>query len=207
MKQKQSLIVIIGMALSFWVSNSFALGLGLSLGQGTEEWEDQDDSILVNNNGDRKVSSVGFVLDTAVANNKVFNYRLTLMAEENERDSGGAYVNLKGYAMTHDFGFGVFRNKHVRLWLGPQLKGAYYEEMTHSSNGVEIGDAIGFGLNAVAGVNVHLPKVVSFGFTAGYQVLGAYGGDYDLTDQYDLDVTSSGPFFSASVIFRINDDY
>ncbi|WP_455205917.1 hypothetical protein [Kaarinaea lacus] len=202
MKQKQSLFLMIGMALCFWASNSFALGLGLAVGKGTEEWEDNDTSFY---DGDREVSNIGFVLDTAVAKNKVFNYRLTLMSEENKIDTGGR-VNLKGYAMTHDFGFGVFRNKHVRLWLGPQLKGAYYEEMTNSS-GLEIGDAVGFGLSAVAGVNVHLPKVVSFGFTAGYQVVGAYAGSYDSDFVDDLDVNSSGPFFSASLIFRIDDDY
>jgi hypothetical protein len=146
-------------------------------------------------------------VDTAVARNKTFNYRFTLMQEENNADSGLVELDMEGLAMTHDFGFAVLRNKTVRLWLGPQLKAAFYEDLT--VNGTDIGgDAVGFGIGPVVGVNVHLPQVVSFSFTAAYHLISGYAGNYDDTfSDEDLDADSNGLYMNASLIFRIDDEY
>ena len=183
-------------------SQSFAVGLGFSLGTGNETWE--NDRL---HEGDRSISNVGFVIDSAVARNKIFNYRFTFMKEDNETDSRG--LDMKGYAMTHDFGLAVYQHRAVRLWIGPELKAMLYSDLSSSSTNLDIeGDVVGFGIGPVFGVNVHLPKVVSFSFTAAYHIISAYSGDYHETNYYntvDVDADSTGLYLNASIIFRINE--
>jgi hypothetical protein len=65
----------------------------------------------------------GIVLDSAVAKNKVFNYRFTLGYENL---IGDKMILLKKdsinvFSMNHVFGFGFLRNKYVRIWAGPMI--------------------------------------------------------------------------------------
>jgi hypothetical protein len=203
--QLQLARIFFAMSLIFFcTSHAQAVGLGFSVGTGSEEWEND-----VYNNGNREVSNVGFVVDTAVARNKVFNYRFTFLKEENNADGGN--LDMQGYAMTHDFGFGVVRTKNVRLWLGPELKASYYEDLTQNNGRTTTGDVVGFGAGPVIGLNVNLPQVVSFTFTAAYHIIGFYaGGDsyYDSnTGTYvdTVDADSNGLYLNIGVIFRINE--
>lgn len=204
---------ILALFLTFCFSNSFAIGLGLSSGSGSEEWDDNDLSQY--HDGDREVSNFGFVLDTNTAKNRVFNYRFSLLAEENTADGGFDFLDMEGIAMTHDFGFSVFRNKVVRLWLGPQLKVGFYGDLSTDSSNTELdGDVVGFNFGPAFGVNIHLPKVVTFSLTYSYYIIGFYGGEYDVSnsffgyvDTYDVDTDSTGSVLTASILFRIRDDY
>jgi hypothetical protein len=177
---------------------SHAVGLGFSIGTGSEKWE--QDRVHV---GDRDIRNMGFIVDTAVARDKLFNYRFTFLKEENNATDAGR-LDMDGYAMTHDFGFGVIRSKQIRLWLGPQLKGSFYDDLYINSTNTRISDdVIGFGFGPVLGLNVHVPQVVSFSFTAAYHMFSAYSGDYASGDSLDAD--STGLYFNAALIFRINE--
>ena len=55
------MIFILALFLTFCFSNSFAIGLGLSSGSGSEEWDDNDLPGI--HDGDREVSNFGFVLE------------------------------------------------------------------------------------------------------------------------------------------------
>ena len=185
------------LVLSFITSQSYAVGLGFSFGAGSEEWE--EDRVQL---GDRDIRNMGFVVDTTVARDKIFNYRFSFLKEENNSSNSG--LDMDGYAMTHDFGFGVVRTKHIRLWLGPQLKGSLYNDVyVGSTNARTVDDVIGFGFGPVIGLNVHVPQVVSFSFTAAYHFMSAYSGDYVNGDTFDAD--STGLYFNAALIFRINE--
>ena len=197
-----ALLALIGTA------QAYAVGLGFSFGAGTEEWEDD-----LEHQGDREISNVGFLVDTAVARNKIFNYRFTFLKEDNKADSGLLKLDMEGYAMTHDFGFGVLRTKHVRLWVGPQLKASFYDDLYSNNLGRKVsGDVFGFGIGPVMGVNVHLPQVVTFSFSAVYYIISGYSGDYDqdgdgtvFFDDHSVDAESNGLALTASLIFRINE--
>ena len=183
-----------------------AVGLGFSVGTGSETWSNE-----VGYNGDRDVSNAGFLLDTAVSRHKVFNYRFTFIKEKNTANGSG--VDLEGYATIHDFGFAAVNTKQVRLWMGPELKVGIYRNVSLSNSNAEInGDATGFGFGPAIGVNVNLPRVVSFSVTAAYYFLSAYSGSYDnygtnssisYSDSFDPD--SEGLYLTASIIFRINE--
>jgi hypothetical protein len=180
----------------------YAVGLGFSVGTGTEEWE--NDTL---NNGDRDISNVGFVVDTAVARNKVFNYRFTFLKEENNADGGR--LDMQGYSMTHDFGFGVVRTRNIRFWLGPELRTSYYDDLTLTNGTSVSGDVIGFNVGPAVGLNVNLPQVVSFSFAAAYHIIGFYSGDsnYSSSNGYyqDVDADSNGLYLTIGLIFRINE--
>lgn len=204
---------VIAAILTLFSSGVFALGLGVTSGSGTEEWTDTSDSTyynIYNDDGDRKISNFGFVLDTNVARDRTFNYRFSLMTEDNDADGTG--LNMSGISMTHDWGFALFRNRNVRLWMGPRLRIAVYDEFEQNGWTADDGGLLTFGLGPVIGINVHLPKVVTFSLTAAY-LSGFYSGDYDLTPSYgstineDVEVDSDGVYLNASLIFRIRDEY
>ena len=187
----------------FYSAQAHAVGLGFSVGMGDEDWD--NDRYY---SGSRDVSNVGFVIDTAVRRNKLFNYRFTFLKEENNADGGR--LDMQGYAMTHDFGFGVVRTKNIRLWVGPELKGSYYKDLTFNDGAYVDGDVYGFGVGPVIGLNVNLPQVVTFSFSAAYYIIGFYSSNfnnYSNNGNYyeDLDVDSSGLYLSLGLIFRVNE--
>ena len=189
--------IILATLITVSASPCYAVGLGFSFGAGSEEWEQQRVNI-----GDRDVRNVGFVVDTAVARDKIFNYRFSFLKEENNAADSGK-LDMEGYAMVHDFGFAVLQTKNIRLWLGPQLKTAYYKDVYVSSTNTSVATNVaGYGFGPVFGVNVHLPQVVSFSFTAAYHFISHYS-DSSVYD--DLNTDSSGLHFNAALLFRFHE--
>lgn len=206
-QNKISNIIFAVLCVLIGTTQAHAVGLGFSVGTGSETWSNDSGY-----NGDRDISNVGFLFDTAVSRKKIFNYRLMLMKEKNTANGGG--VDLEGYATIHDFGFAVLNTKQVRLWLGPELKAGYYSNVSLSNSIYTVnGDAAGFGFGPAIGVNVNLPRVVSFSVTAAYYILGNYNGSFDnyvansSNSVYSgsFDVDSEGLYLTASIIFRIHE--
>lgn len=195
---------LIATVLTIVATKSYAVGLGFSAGTGWEKWEEDEDDPA--HEEDRRVSNFGFVLDTAVARDKIFNYRVSFMIEKNNADGGGD-VDMRGISMTHDFGIAVYRSQLVRVWVGPELKAMSYSSLSSSSSGENIdGDAYGFGVGPVAGVNLHLPNTVSFSFTTAYYIASRYSADFTTENRYqDFGMNSNGLHWKASIIFRINE--
>ena len=101
--------------------------------------------------------SVGFSLDTNVSKNRLFNYRLNV---------GYQWSNFSdGLSLDNAFGFGVLRNRHVRLWIGPSVRLG-----VDSINSSPFVDLLAGG-GAVFGVNFHTGNAGSAAFTLGYQYL------------------------------------
>jgi len=200
------------LACTLWASDIFAFGMGVAVMQGSETWE--DNYFITQHDGDRDIKSFGLVLDTNIAKDSLFNYRLTIAREDNET-SNDIGVNLEGIAFTHDFGFAVFRSPVVKLWLGPQLKFGFYDTVRKDNTGFNTdGGAIGWGFGPVIGINVHLPKVVTFSASFAYHLAGFYAGDYDLDNNdgstignSDIDVDYSGStYLNLSLLFRFGAD-
>jgi hypothetical protein len=199
-----SKIVFTAILFIFCSGQAHASGVGLSLGLGYENWDDD-----VNYSGDRQVGNIGFVYDTHVRRDRLFGYRLTLMREIND----GGRLDMRGWASTHDFTFGLIRTKTTRFWVGPELKTSFYNKLTLNTNEQivddRLGDVWGIALGPAIGLNVHLPEQVSFSFSAAY-LSGSYDGDTDYTTtsgkQYDdLQVNSSGLYLTVGLIFRTNE--
>jgi hypothetical protein len=183
-----SLVCILG------ISNASALGLGAyynqGWGDGEIQYDDYDRDIDIE--FDYKTKMIGFILDTNVATDSVFNYRLNIALDE--LDPGRRSKKIDGYVMDHTFGFGVLRTQHVRLWIGPQINLAYYNEDDF--------DMFGLGFGPAIGVNIHAGDKVSFTVTSGYKYLFLFGSGYDDFTGYE------GQYYiNFGVLFRINDVY
>jgi hypothetical protein len=197
----------------FCSSQAYAVGLGFSAGIGSEKWKDDEE---FNYRGDRQVTNGGFVLDTHVRRNKLFGYRLTILKENND----GGKLDMRGWATTHDFTFGLVRTNSLRFWVGPELKTTFYNKLTLNTSEEVVfasdwfskgglGDVWGFGVGPAIGLNIHLPETLTFTFTAAV-LASNYNGDTDYSTtsgkQYgDLHVDSTGLYLTAGFILRINE--
>ena len=104
----------------------YAVGLGLFLNGGNAEarW----DGDLLNADTDGQNLDFGISLDTNLATDRLFNYRMELGKaywEVDRFNNQSSTADLDGLVMNQDFGFGGLVSDSVRLWLGPELRLTY----------------------------------------------------------------------------------
>jgi hypothetical protein len=214
--KKYVLLSLVSVLLMAFSGNVFAVGLGFSgtleYGDGNWELETQSDQTLYDDDGDVGRFGVGFVFDTAVAKDKLFNYRLnaTVTGLNVELDNtGGAEAELVGLVVDNTFGFGVLRNEKVRLWVGPRVRVGFLAGDTDDFdiNGESDVAVFEFGVGGAFGANFHVGPTVSLGLETGVMLSG-YAGEIEGTTLGDLDVTggSLGFFLNGVVLFRLGDD-
>lgn len=125
----------------------------------------------------------GFVYDSAVAVNELFNYRLNagyenIMSIADSYSSGSPFFSksaIHHISICNDFGLGIIRQKNIRVWIGPQVDiGCDYR---YFRNVDYAGDrytsyyikstmfTLGFG--GVLGINVHAGDILTIGFDMG----------------------------------------
>jgi len=121
---------------------------------------------------DSNLYGVGFALDTNVAGDKLFNYRMNIGYEYTSSEILGAGPNTSngtsnGLNLNNMFGFGVYRGQRARVWLGPSLRlsADFLSGAFPGNDSVDLG--VGGGL--ALGVNLHTGDVGSAALTFGYQ--------------------------------------
>jgi hypothetical protein len=140
------------------------------------------------------------VFDTAVAQDKFFNYQLNLGYDEFTNKPGiisSGEVKLGGLMISNAFGFGIVRTDGFRLWMGPEIRLAWPRG---SKSGVDY-DLFGAGVGPVLGMNINLPGTVSFVVKAGYQFM-SYNGDSSNTSYYDLELKERLIYVNVGILFR-----
>lgn len=182
-------------------STSWALGLGLNLGYayriGTLGAED---TALSTNNSypDLDFSSndlnVGLTLDTAVARDRLFNYRLNVDYVRGWIDpdtvpglSPNAETTSDGVDLENIFGFGVVRRPDLRWWVGPSLRISIARALSVDSGAAQYfaSPLVNVGAGIVTGVNLHRGRHVSAGMTLGYDInFAVYAFDAPIDIQY-----------------------
>jgi hypothetical protein len=128
----------------------------------------------------------GFVMDTAPADDRVFNYRLGIGIEKFEADlPWSTELDMTGLAINNTFGFKLFRSREglVRVWLGPRIRvGLYYGNYDGDWFDDEA-DAFGaeFGVAPVLGANFNIGRVITLAGSIGYNLSYYYvaADDYD----------------------------
>jgi hypothetical protein len=187
-----------------------ALGLGgyINFSSGTSTWTADDGNSEWDIDSDRKITDLGFVLDTAVARDTLFNYRLQLGYENWEDDNAaGEKLDLTGFVMTHDFGFGVLRTPNVRLWLGPEVKLAFVTGSPDGSPDFDV-SLFDFGIGPVIGANFNIGSTVTLAVKTGYLFEGFAGvGRQSSFDDITYTGRASEIFINFAILFRINDSY
>jgi hypothetical protein len=200
------LVGICVVLVSVGVESSEAIGLGLYGRYGTSTLE-----VDYNNNPDMDLgrSSIGLVLDTAVAKRSVFNYRLELGYTTLTGDTDdGLEFDLTGGEMNHTFGFSVLKARSTRLWMGPTLRfaagsGTVTSSQTSflgaSSTSEADGTFTSAGLGLALGGNHHLGNVASLCWMLDY--VYQYGSAEEDERSAWSDYEYSGGGISGSLAF------
>ena len=153
----------------------YAVGFGLFLNGGNAEakW----DGDLLNANTDGNHLDFGFSLDTNLATDRLFNYRMELGKaywEVDRFNNQGATADLDGMVLNQDFGFGGLVSDSVRLWLGPELRLTYLNGELNDVAPTDI-DLFCYGFGAVVGADINFPGRLTLSAKAGYVMMSYYG--------------------------------
>ncbi|HEY6007865.1 MAG TPA: hypothetical protein VIU40_06030 [Geobacteraceae bacterium] len=169
------------MCMALGASRASAVGVGgyLELGGGSGEFEFSD---ISNSEFDVDASygGLGFVLDTSPGGTGVFSYRLNVGFEglTLDPDDFDDNIELGGFVIDNTFAFAVVRAPAVRVWVGPQIRLAYYSGETENSNlDTDLG---AFGIGLAAGANIYPNPQGRFALapSLGFRRVG-YAGEMD----------------------------
>ena len=196
------LLVVLMLMVS---SPVYAVGFGLFLNGGNAEakW----DGDLLNDESNGKHLDFGFALDTNLATDRLFNYRLELGKAywEVERfNNQSATADLDGVMMNQDFGFGGLVSESVRLWLGPELRLTYLNGELNEVAPTDI-DLFGLGFGAAAGVDINFPGRMTVSVKGGYVVMDYYGNGPNWSGNWqksDYSIDENLLYLGVSVFFR-----
>jgi len=180
-------------------SNAGAFGIGAyttAINSGSAEW----DRYYASNTGfdtDLDQKEFGFVLDSSIARNKLYNWRMQIGSVDASYDN----LDFEGVIFINTFGFGVVRNENFRFWLGPQISLKSLEAKGNNNL-----DLVSFGLAYATGLNYHVNKVVSLTADAGLRTsfgvaeTGDFFGD-------EFDIKEDRFFVNVGILFRFGDNY
>jgi len=219
MKLKFILIAGFSVACTLFLSAQLsALGLGV-YGTGSKSsttWTYHKNEVpdFHIKSSDSKMGA-GFVLDTNLAKDNLFNYRLNIgfakITLDNEKTSYSSFYGIKDitgyeYHLYNTFGFGIVRTEEIRLWIGPQIGfGVIRGEYDLSSGQDNDFTTIFFSGALAAGMNVNIGDIVTFGFDAGYRLKQHWGGASVGNPSFGITGKERELYANVSFILRIND--
>lgn len=210
---------------SFSVSNAGAAGFGMygSRGSGPAAWsfdgwtdiEAQPPGSLgyppSSFNADSEHKGGGFVFDTAVAKNTLYNYQLNIGydAFRNKAKTDGTTLStLRGLLVSNAVGVGIVRTSGFRLWVGPEIRTTWQTGETAVPVLPPLGrrdcDIFGAGMGPALGLNINFPGNFTIAVKAGYQWM-SYHGQIETTvmDGYaDVDVNERLAYVNVGFMFR-----
>ena len=180
-------------ALTCLSFNANATGYGFyttALHSGNADWSNGNSTS--DTGYDRR--EFGLMLDTAVAEDKLYNYRLQVAYVEASYDG----AEFTGSTITNTFGFGLVRNTDMRIWIGPQIG--------HKRTDNKFSQSIsGFEYGAAVGINYHINPTLSFTGESGIRYGNSYA--YDKQDVNTDQVGESAFFINIGLLYRFNDNF
>jgi hypothetical protein len=130
----------LALLITLFMGESLAAGIGFNMIRGgadleweAENWSHSGSDKDFDFDTEFDATGSGIIFDSAVGSGRVFNYRLNLGVERGDYKIDALYPEInapmlsgsfetKGWFMSHDFGFRVFENSAIRLWLGPEIR-------------------------------------------------------------------------------------
>ncbi len=149
------------------------------------------------------LAGAGIVVDTAVAADRLFNYRCNLTYHNSFTKDVSIFSSQSYHRLlwTNSFGFGFYRTDSVRIWAGPQVGLSYNFAYNARRAGSGVDDPFMMGyLGVVLGFNFHAGDHFTFSLDLGAR--GGYGGSLDGSG---VRVTRLEPFLNVAFIGRIGD--
>jgi hypothetical protein len=149
---------------------------------------------------DNDMVDFGFVLDTNLARDRLFNFRLNVglqIGERTYKGPGGSFPEeTVGFTVNSAFGFGIVRTPTLRLWLGPAIR-VSVDGCTDCSGYDSTFVAVGAGPEL--GLNFNIGDHLTISPTLGYQYM--YGAD--VLDGGGVDEIFDGGQHHVSLLFSI----
>lgn len=215
-------VVIVGIAavvgaLAEGEASAGGIGGSLSFDHGVSDLSDRDD-FWYDLEAETDGVGVGFIFDSNLAQDRLFNYRLntSIAFLDQEVSQGGFEDQVQGTRLSLDqtLGFGFIRTPDVRVFVGPSLHlgvGVIDDEIDDGVTRVDY-EATSFtaGIGPELGVNFHVGRHLTFS-TSAYLRYGLQVQSFDRP--YD-DLGSDGDFFGdelrggivTSIFFRFGPD-
>ena len=183
--------------LLFASSSAMAIGVGV---YGDFQRGTTSSRTYFNVSSDDIGVSGGLVLDTNVAKNNLFNYRMHLdytnLQRKNYLHEKQFYVGKENHNilnMQNSFGFGIVRLQNFRFWLGPHVHISYDFDDKHL--GTNLGLALGF--------NYNMAKLITLSLDCGARV-GLLEWNSSSGKKYTARIE---PFVNLGILFRVKDEY
>lgn len=203
MKQKPFIsFLVLAVALSLYGS-AHAFGVGFSFTGGAI-----NNTATASNSAGSSSKNVmqydigaSLILDTAVATNKLINYRLSLGYSNCVTKDLGFFGSTSEHRIIwcNTLGVGVFRSDAARIYMGPQLMVSF--DFQYNS-GIDNPLIMGYFGLVLLGLNIHGGDHFSFTME-----LGGRGGYGAFIKANNLRVLRLEPFTSFGCIFRIGDTF
>jgi hypothetical protein len=213
--KKLFISIIFFILVLFFSSSVKALSIGgyITGAKGTYDWTYNYDSYSVGATSvESDVSKYGggFILDTAVAEDQLFGYRLNVGYTKIKINNDKA-PDIDGFEFQayNNLCIGIFRSEYIKLWIAPQIGvgiiSAKYE--LNNQPGINRFDTYFASAGMAAGINLHVSDLISIGLDSGYRISKHSGnGEYN---NYSFDVKGTGKEFFANVaiFLRRNDNF
>jgi len=135
------------------------IGLSVPFFTGIEHehiFDSQESKILK----DDSISGFGLVYDSNVRDNRLYNWRTSVELNNIDLDNGNSFKTL---FITNTLGISLFRNKRVRLFVGPRISIGLEDREEDKSGGT-------FLYGGAVGLNVHVTDSISLGLDFDYAV-------------------------------------
>lgn len=215
-------IFVICLMLLINLNHLYGFGLGFNLSYGDASSVFKFSEITNDVSANQQKYGLGAVLDTRIAKEGLINYRLNVASEfviytfdRHQIQDGDIIYNMNDMtflrsAIDNTLGFALIQDAQKRFWVGPSLRLVSQigiEETPYDEYGqttISNNSSIGYGIGAIAGLNWHTSKIISFSGEIGYRYMSFLGVRSTLEDWENTDVEI---FFQLSMLFRINDFY
>lgn len=148
-----------------------------------------------------RILGVGVILDTAVARDRLFNYRISLDCHSviSQKELGYTNVSFSTNRLTvaNSFGFGFIRTSFVRVWAGPQFALTYeFKSRNRNTFDTTLYSKIG----PVLWINIHAGNETTFALEMGFRT--GFGFDLGKSPEHCLFQSGLEPLVSFRLIFR-----
>jgi hypothetical protein len=207
------LILLVLMLVS---TQAMAVGIGIFGELGKASNARVADDSLTSSDESHRIAGLGFVVDTAVAKDTLFNYRLNLGLEKwnwgVDSLQGIATSELLRVGLYNTFGFGIVRISPIRFWVGPQVGLTVLTEPSQGTGTIldifQLSDnngAFGYTVGAATGVNINIGEKFTVGADVGARRWDYYYFNANPTQQQKQHERTFEYYGNVSVMFRIND--
>jgi hypothetical protein len=232
MGKKLILFITAGVFVITAASNAMAIGIGVygTIGGGKMQHDYSTDEMIAPSSSTDLAIGGGIILDTNLASNKLFNYRLKIGGEKYTcaRESN---IDMARVHCDNIFGFGIVRMQQIRWWIGPQVGGFYTTNLDEKGykpylckefpfgfigrlHDLKYG---GFDIGAATGLNINLGTNFTIGIEGGFKYDFAWGtqkriDSLDIMDSLalnvkdDMKISGWELYAQVSFMFRFGGD-